>query len=282
MGGYNLKTVYEMSDETKEAFIRFAKERSRYNDVIPQQFIKKMKTNTGSISDLTTFGKDENGLERKNPLIVALGDSVTAGHFEWNLSSNEKMRLFQEGNIDFSKPLEVHDAREAYHEKFRKKLIDLFELTSVSVINAGIAGDTIYGMAARLERDVLRYDPDLVLINGSLNWPEESGSIANFEQILQDMVQKVKIHTDSDIILMTPNLALPNPLSSGNSMLVERVKMIRQVAMLEQVCLVDTYAVWEEFVNQGYNLKEMFANGINHPTPAGHEVYAIELMKLFH
>lgn len=96
-------------------------------------------------------------MERKNPGIVALGDSVTAGHFEWIIPFDEILRVFQDGTIDFSKPLGIHDAREAYHEKFRYKPIDLFEFTSVSVIKAGIAGDSIYGMAARLERDVLRY-----------------------------------------------------------------------------------------------------------------------------
>ena len=40
-----------------------------------------MKENTGMTGGL--FGlTDEEGLERKNPVIAALGDSVTAGHFE--------------------------------------------------------------------------------------------------------------------------------------------------------------------------------------------------------
>ena len=42
---------------------------------------QKMKENTGMTGGL--FGlTDEEGLERKNPVIAALGDSVTAGHFE--------------------------------------------------------------------------------------------------------------------------------------------------------------------------------------------------------
>ena len=35
--------------------------------------LEKMKTNQGSVSGITGLGLDENGLERKNPVIVALG-----------------------------------------------------------------------------------------------------------------------------------------------------------------------------------------------------------------
>ena len=43
--------------------------------------MEKMHRNTGMAGGM--FGlAGEDGLERKNPVIVALGDSVTAGHFE--------------------------------------------------------------------------------------------------------------------------------------------------------------------------------------------------------
>ena len=48
----------------------------------PECFMEKMKRNRGAVAGFTQKGLDENGLERQNPVIVALGDSVTAGHFE--------------------------------------------------------------------------------------------------------------------------------------------------------------------------------------------------------
>ena len=57
--------------------------------------------------------------------------------------------------------------------------------------------------------------------------------------------------------------------------------MIRRIAAEENVCLADTYAVWEGFVNEGHPLPELLANRMNHPTPAGHRVYAEVLMKFF-
>ena len=267
--------------------------------VKPLRFMQKMRENQGSVGGITGLGLDEDGLERKNPVIVALGDSVTAGHFESLLPIDLKTikrlvalaknptpeKLAEFGPID----LEITDARESYIEKFRLMLIDKYEKTSVSVINAGIAGDTLPSMAKRAYRDVIRYQPDLVLINGSLNWTPELGTAEDFKQILTDLVQRIKKETDADIILLTPNgdVANDHPMLKMlgipivESTTHERVEKIREVAQEEQVCLADVYAVWEAARAAGCSWKKLLANGTNHPGKEGHEVYAKVLMKLF-
>ena len=126
--------------------------------------MKLMRENQGAAGGITGMGLDEDGLERKNPVIVALGDSVTAGHFESLLPTDPEViqkllalmqdpspeRMAEVGPID----IEVTDARESYIEKFRYMLIDKYEKTSVSVINAGIAGDTLPSMVKRAYRDL--------------------------------------------------------------------------------------------------------------------------------
>lgn len=277
-----MRTDFEMSEKWANEFLEFAGKSPVGNTRRPERFIKKMKENTGIVGKLSIWGKDSHGLERKNPLIVALGDSVTAGHFEWSLEE-KKLELFLKGEWQPEKGeiIEITDAREVYHERFRRKLIDLFEQTSVSVVNSGIAGDTIIGMRERLERDVIRYQPDLVLINGAINWGSDLGTTEDYGEILREVVRKTAKMTEADIILMTPNMVCPNPLSREPVRLSERVECIRNLAEEEKVCLADAYAVWEAFVKQGYPLSQMLANGINHPSKAGHEVYALVLMKLF-
>ena len=49
----------------------------------------------------------------------------------------------------------------------------------------------------------------------------------------------------------------------------------------EDACLADVYKVWEGFVSAGHPAAALLANGINHPTPAGHQVMAEVLMKFF-
>ncbi len=281
-----MRTLFRTDPEIEASFLELADAKPPFNSKRPETFIQIMKTNQGSCGVLTRFGLDEEGLERKNPVIVALGDSVTAGHFEW-LITMEKLREISQGQIDpadfaalATSPLEVTDARESYIEKFRLKLIDHFELTSVSVINAGIAGDNIFGMNKRLSRDVIRYQPDLVLINGSLNWNESLGDASVFKRELRQVIQTIKANTIADIILLTPNVSLGHLLSGKTETLPERVATIRELASEEDVCLADTYAIWEDFIAQGNPVEAILANGINHPSITGHEVYARCLMKL--
>ncbi len=291
-----MRTTFRTRQPYADKFLECAKRQPCTSPVRPERFMEKMRTNQGSIGAISGMGLDEDGLERKNPVIVALGDSVTAGHFESLLPSDpeelkEFIRKTRKDGTDPTKEsrhrpiVEITDSRESYLEKFRYALIDCYELTSVSAINAGIAGDNLIQMSARAERDVIRYQPDLVLINGSLNWDAHLGTTAEYKELLRRLVQRIKEETEADIILLTPNGDLPNTLFGGADAPApttpERVQAIRELAEEEQVCLADTYAVWEAAREAGCPWKELLANGINHPGVEGHEVYAITLMKLF-
>lgn len=271
-----MKTRVETS--LAKEFISYALEYENCVSGTPEHFLKVMKHNTGFVGGLTKYGHDRAGLERRNPLIVVLGDSVTAGHFEVLVRDFSDFPAF----IKAGKAVEAVDERESYPEKFRERLSDRYEATSVSVINSGIAGDTILGMEARLSRDVISHNPDLTIINGSLNWGPDCGSNQVFAGALRRIVRRVKIETVSDIILMTPNMECreDSPFPAGEP-LEERVQMIRRIAAEENVCLADAYAVWEGFTGLGHPVKGLLANGMNHPTPAGHQVFAEILMKFF-
>ncbi len=295
-----MRTTYRIREPFKSIFLQCADDYVCQSPARPLRFIEKMKTRTGMVGRT-----DENGLELRNPVIVALGDSVTAGHFESLMTpalleklghvfailqsdaapEEKAKKLEQEGPMP---PLEIFDARESYIEKFREMLIDRFELTSVSVLNAGIAGDTLPSMIRRAGRDVIAHDPDLILINGSLNWDDaQMGDADYYKQILGDFVRKLKQETTADIILLTPNGDLPNTMFSapGQGAPVpttdQRAEKIREIAFEENVCLADVRAVWEAAKEKGCPWEELLANRINHPSVEGHEVYAKVLMKLF-
>jgi len=294
-----MKTTFRAREPYAGILLQAAADFSCNSPAKPLRFIRKMQDNQGFIGMISGKGPDEEGLERKNPLIAALGDSVTAGHFESLIPEDPEQAgkyydfIRNPGNPPkgFSPPkaVEVVDARESYIEKFRERLIDRYELTSVSVINSGIAGDHLRSMAARLERDVIRYRPDLVLINGSLNWNPGLGTTEEYRELLRGMVRRLKEETEADIVLLTPNGDLPNNTPFMKMMeqagieptTGERAKAIRAVADEEQVCLADVYAVWEEARARGCPWKEILSNGVNHPGVEGHEVYAEILMKLF-
>lgn len=294
-----MKTTFRAKQPYADILLETARAFPCVSPAKPLRFIRKMQENQGFIGLISGKGPDEEGLERKNPLIVALGDSVTAGHFESLIPEEpEQARKFFAHVTNPSLPTdgfvmpkasEVVDARESYIEKFRERLIERYELTSVSIVNSGIAGDNLRSMAARMQRDVIRYRPDLVLINGSLNWDERLGTTEEYQELLRGMVRGLKSETEADIILLTPNGDLPNnsPFMQmmGNAGIEpttgERADAIRKVAEEEQVCLADVYSVWEAAREKGCPWKELLSNGVNHPGVEGHEVYAEVLMKLF-
>ncbi|MGI6255979.1 MAG: SGNH/GDSL hydrolase family protein [Acutalibacter sp.] len=296
-----MKTTFRIKQPYCNQFLQCAREMPCESPARPERFLGKMAMNQGSLGVLTGFGLDCQGLERKNPVIVALGDSVTAGHFERlpamadpdrALGAARRMKLveslgpqgveeaFLRGELPALPPVEITDARESYLEKFREMLLDQFELTSVSTINAGIAGDHLLSMIARADRDVVRYQPDLVLINGVLNWGLNLGTTAQYKEHLRGLVRKLQRETQADIVLVTPNGDLPNPPPPQGEGTPDRVQAVRQVAWEEGVCLADAYAVWERAREQGCPWEELLCNGSNHPSVEGHLVYAITLMKL--
>ena len=289
-----MRTTFHARQPYAELFLRLAREFHNESPARPTRFMKMMETNQGSIAGITGGSLDEDGLERKNPVIVGLGDSVTAGHFESliTMTPQELMdamkKLMANPQAAGERPkmdVEITDARESYLEKFRLRLIDKYERTSVSTINAGIAGDHLIQMAKRLDRDVIRYQPDLVLINGSLNWDSSMGTAGEYKEILRQMTRRIKTETDADLILLTPNGDLPNRIFFGDAApqptTPERVEKIRELAAEENVCLADVYAVWELARENKCPWEELLANKVNHPGIEGHEVYAEVLMKLF-
>lgn len=275
-----MKTTFITPRESAEAFLKIVRETDTCGTRRPRRFRRTMRENRGMVQALSPFQAPEDGLERKNPVVVALGDSVTAGHFEFAGDPAEMFAKAGAGQLQEGDVIDVTDARECYLEKFRWKLIDYYEQTSVSVVNCGIAGDTILGMEKRLERDVIRYQPDLVILNGSLNWDGELGTATDYRRILGSVVDRILAGTEADVILLTPNMEVPSPYTGQVSTLEERVEAIRQIAEEKQVCLGDTYLAWKRYEAAGYPVGDLLANGVNHPSAVGHEAYAEVLMKL--
>lgn len=276
-----MRTKFRTEEKYAKAFLELAHSITCTGDIFPKRFQDIMWKNRGGVAMFSPFPMPEDGLERKNPLIVGVGDSVTAGHFEPMMDLEELKHKIEEGTLAEEDHTEVTDVLEGYLDRFRIKLIEKYESTSVSVINSGIAGDTILGIQKRLDRDVLRYQPDLVLINASLNWMEDCGSNEQYYRALKAVVLRIQNETNADIVLMTPNAALPTPFDHPESSLYDRVQIIRELAEELSVCLVDTYKIWEAYGKAGYPVEALLANGANHPSITGHEGYAIALMQLF-
>lgn len=91
----------------------------------------------------------------RQPVIVCFGDSITQGCFECYSENGQLQTVFEAG--------------ESYGEKLKKILQLLFPAVPVTIVNAGISGGRARGGLARLQRDVLSYQPDLVIICFGVN-----------------------------------------------------------------------------------------------------------------
>lgn len=251
----------EMESQYQELFENALRKMSK-PELIPNTFISLLENNRGIIN----LQKNEGELEPINPLIVALGDSVTAGHFE---------AIMDEQGMYF-----VQNLQQAYIEQFKQMLQEACGISTLNIINSGIAGDNIKGMQMRLERDVLRYDPDLVIINGALNWNRKKGTTEDYKRCLQEVIEQIQEQSKAELILVTPNMAVSTEKDAG---LQARVDVIRTLAHEQKLILADVYAIWEDVCAQdpSLHLEDLLANRENHPTPYGHYIYAKVLMQLF-
>ena len=91
-------------------------------------------------------------MENARWLIAFLGDSVTHGCFETAPGGGA-----------------TYDFEAVYHNRLRLMLSEKEPTRPVSVVNAGVNGDSAAGGLARLDRDVLRFRPDLCVVNFGLN-----------------------------------------------------------------------------------------------------------------
>jgi lysophospholipase L1-like esterase len=207
-------------------------------------------------------------------LIVAFGDSVTQGYTSAN----------------------TIEPKYVYHQRLKEQLESRYPLTTFSVINAGVAGFTAEGSLARLNRDVIRYQPDLTLIAFGLNDAVVLGreGLGQFQHALQTIIDRVRAETESDIVLLTPNFMVtknnPNIHASerhylegllpiqGSGLLAQYADVIRQVAIHNHLSLADVYQSWSDLATNGVDTNRMLANGLNHPTA---EAQAIPAQLLF-
>ncbi|MBI4977829.1 MAG: hypothetical protein HZC28_10115 [Spirochaetes bacterium] len=208
-------------------------------------------------------------------LITAIGDSVTQG-------------CMQAGVID-------HE--HVYHNELKRMLERAYPATTFSVINAGVGGQTAEQALGRLERDVIRHAPDLVLIGFCLN---DCGGgidgIARYRETIASFIRSIREKTESDIIILTPNYmgSHDNPniaeVHRGKTAesiigrqrdgtLKRYVEALRATALDNNVPVADVYAAWEAMEKRGEDTTARLCNGLNHPDTAGHMLIAETVMR---
>ncbi len=191
-------------------------------------------------------------------VIVALGDSVTAGWLEHG----------------------VLDSDAAYPALFRRRLASLYPSAMISLVNAGLGGENVAGARARVDRDVLRHRPNLVLVCLGLNDARAGrDAAAEFGLALERLVAHIQTQSEADVLLLTPNTRGDALTDDGT--VAEFVRQIRGVAKNCGVGLADVHAVYQGAIRMGAAPADLLSNRVSHPTREGHQIFAGVLMQFF-
>ena len=211
-------------------------------------------------------------------LLVALGDSVTQGI----------------GGIDEL----YHD--QVYHAVVKRQLEAAYPLCTFSVVNAGVDGDRVTDGVARLERDVIGHQPDLVFIGFGLNDAALGGetNLPDFEATLTRLCERVRKECPSDVVLITPNMMLTRDNDAipprwrhvaEDLMTIQRSGLlgryaaaIREVGRRLQIPVADVYEHWSQRAAGGVDTTSDLANGLNHPNAAAHHRAAELILDIIH
>jgi len=209
-------------------------------------------------------------------LIVALGDSVTQGCTAINVLEPEAV----------------------YHHRLKRLLEQQYSQSTFSVINAGVGGDTAPGGVGRLERDVLRHAPDLLLVAfGLIDVHGKRAGVHRFRTALEMIVLRTREYSEADIVLLTPSFmnTRDNDLVAGEhrelgyaemlmqlqneGWLAEYSEVIRDIGRSHNVPVADVYAAWER-LEQSIDTTALLANGLNHPNAQAHRIAAELVMEI--
>ena len=129
-------------------------------------------------------------------------------------------------------------------------------------INAGIGGTTSQFGAARVEADLLRYKPDFVIVEFSVN----DDSTALFLETYEGLVRKIYSFDTKPAVMLVNNVRY----NDGGNAQMEHGKVARHYD-LPQVSMQST--IYPEVVSGRIKNREITADDL-HPNDAGHELVA--------
>ena len=218
------------------------------------------------------------------PTIAFLGDSVTHGCFE----CYEKSK----GVIDT-----IYEIKNGYPTRVKEQLNELYPASHINIINAGLSGDKACNAINRLERDVLRFNPDLCVVSFQLNdsMDGEQG-LDKYQESLEKIFKELK-KRNIEIIFLTENMMCTHVSKELDNELLKAIAA--QSAEIENsgiaqkyhdaaiktcqkngVKICDIYAIWKKMQRSGEDVTELLSNKINHPNREFHHTIAKELIKV--
>jgi lysophospholipase L1-like esterase/acetyl esterase/lipase len=178
--------------------------------------------------------------------VVCLGDSVTGVYYHTG-------------------------GHRAWPELLQRALQQALPDCDISVINAGISGNTVTDGLARLERDVLQHQPQIVTISFGLNDLARSGA-QSFQQGLVELVRRIRA-AGAQPVLCTPN-AVIDTAGRPEQKLQEFCQLIKTVATEQQAAFCDVQQAGLRLRGRAPVAWRLTMSDAIHPNLDGHRLLA--------
>lgn len=213
---------------------------------------------------------DRKGLAKEGPInIVILGDSVSHGSV-----------------------VTTNDYEAVYWNLLRKKLNAVRDYMPVNMICASIGGTVAKDALPRLDKQVLKHEPDLVIVCFGLN--DVNGPLEDYVDALREIFTRCQA-AGVDLIFLTPNMLNTSVVAdtpkqwydyahkTAEMQLGGRMDAFMDAARALcaelNVSLCDCYAKWKKLA-ETEDITMRLANRINHPTSEMHHLFADALFEM--
>ena len=215
--------------------------------------------------------------------IVVFGDSNTQGCFECFMN--------EQGQIDT-----VFETEQSYGAKVKHILQVLYPKAQINLINSGISGDTATNAQKRVKQDVLKYNPDLVILSfGTNDAGGRETNLPQYQSAIESIFSQLK-QAECDVIFLSS--VLKNTYVS-TKITSEKLREIAQfqVGIVEddidnlyfseakKLCekygylYCDCHAKWKRMYECGVDTTNLLANHLNHPIRELHWLFATSLIE---
>lgn len=151
------------------------------------------------------------------------------------------------------------------------------------LVNAGVSGNTTSDLLARLERDALRFSPDLVSIMVGINDScNERIPVKEYIHNLERLIAAIQVQ-GSEVILLTqhPLLAHSPEVSSQFEAYPNYIEAKKGVSRRMNISLIDIYDHWSQLLKDQPNLHWSLMDDPLHPNERGHRLIANLLIEKF-
>ena len=158
----------------------------------------------------------------------------------------------------------------------------------IRVIPAGISAHHSGHMRQRIENDVLRHEPQLLVLSCGLNdvWLEHRNqgvTLEAFSENVRAMVQMAE-KAGVGVLLMTPTMIFEEPDNSWNLKLIPYISFLKDFAKEKNLVLVDQN---HEFQTERERLKQLYPHALGnllttdgvHMSPIGDAVMARAILR---